>query len=939
MNTESPEVLSLFCAALDRAAGPEREAFLAEACAGQADLRSRIEALLRAHAQAEKITVLPAELPSPPAHTVDYVPSEQTSSLLGPYKLLEQLGEGGFGVVYLAEQTQPVRRKVAVKLVKPGMDSRQILARFMAERQALAIMDHPNIARVFDGGTTAAGLPYFVMELVKGVPITTYCDQHRLPPQQRLELFLQVCQAVQHAHQKGVIHRDIKPSNVLVTRHDTTPLVKVIDFGVAKALGQKLTDQTLFTGIGQLIGTPLYMSPEQAGLSDLDIDTRSDIYSLGVLLYELLTGSTPFTKEQFRKAALDEMLKMICEQEPPKPSTRLSSSEALPSIAASRGLEPRKLSGLVRGDLDWIVMKALEKDRSRRYETATGFAADIQHFLADEPVLACPPSSWYRLRKFARRHKRALAMASVLLLGLIVGLVVLLVSNQIITRQRNEIRGALDESQQARKREQEQRRLAETRQAEAIRERQRAERNYHTARDAVDRLYTQVAEQLLGQPHTEKIRRQLLEDALQFYLGFLRDRSQDAEIKTATAHAFRRAGDIQGLLGDWKNSLENQRAALRILLTLHGPQPADPTDRIFLAQTYAQIAAMHLEMAQFAAAEQQIDLAVTLLEDLAQSPAPTPRALEELAIALAKKTGVFSLQYKWKEVQATARRRHQVLRQLREAFPQHAINPQASQVSARLQVPHDPAARQQLQSQYQELVQFHERLMMTHPEVPIYRAQLSAVLGWQATLLTAQVAAPDAEPVLRRQLEVDAELARRFPEAYAYQLNLAWTHYKYGAYLYEAGKVPQAREHLRQGIELLAKLRELYPRNQRFDSHLAGMLTGCPDPTLRQPPRAIAVAQKQIDDKIAEGWGHQAAAFLHAGRYQEALAACKLVLAQGPNPKVALVEAWAQWYVGDKQQARVKMQQALAAIDSGNNDFWYTPSYRMIRREITTLMK
>jgi serine/threonine protein kinase len=340
---------------------------------------------------------------------------DPVGAMIGPYKLLQQIGEGGMGAVWLAEQSQPVSRKVALKIIKPGTDRRQVLARFEAERQALALMEHPNIAKVLDGGTTPDGRPYFVMELVKGEPITKYCDEHRLTPRQRLELFVPVCQAIQHAHQKGIIHRDIKPSNVLIAPYDGTPVVKVIDFGVAKATGQRLTERTLFTEFGAVVGTLEYMSPEQAELNNNDIDTRSDIYSLGVLLYELLTGTTPLNRKSLKQAALVEMLRKIREEEPPKPSTRLSSTEELPNIAANRGLEPKKLSGLVRGELDWIVMKALEKDRNRRYETASGFAMDVQRYLADEPVLACPPSAGYRLRKFIRRNKGGLAVAGIIL--------------------------------------------------------------------------------------------------------------------------------------------------------------------------------------------------------------------------------------------------------------------------------------------------------------------------------------------------------------------------------------------------------------------------------------------------------------------------------------------------------------------------------------------
>ena len=341
--------------------------------------------------------------------------------VIGPYKLLQQIGEGGMGAVWMAEQTQPVQRKVALKLIKSGLGSRQIVARFEAERQALALMDHPNIARVLDAGTTVGDQPFFVMELVNGVPITRYCDEHHLTPRQRLDLFGPVCQAVQHAHQKGIIHRDLKPSNVMVCLYDGKPAPKVIDFGIAKATGSRLTEKTLFTELGQVVGTLEYMSPEQAELNQIDVDTRSDVYSLGVLLYELLTGTTPLERKRFKEVPFLEGLRLIREEESIRPSTRLRTSEGQASIAANRGLEPKRLSGLVRGELDWIVMKTLEKDRNRRYETASALAADVQRYLDDEPVQACPPSTLYRFRKIARRNKAALIVAA----GVVVFLAVL----------------------------------------------------------------------------------------------------------------------------------------------------------------------------------------------------------------------------------------------------------------------------------------------------------------------------------------------------------------------------------------------------------------------------------------------------------------------------------------------------------------------------------
>jgi serine/threonine protein kinase len=423
MSLDPNRVKSIFLSAVEDYAPGQWGAYVEQACQGDAELRRRVEALLAAHQGKDRLFDNPAAALIGPVGIVE--PMEAPGTVIGRYKLLEKIGEGGMAVVYMAEQEQPIRRKVALKIIKLGMDTKQVIARFQAERQALAMMDHPNIAKVLDAGATETGRPYFVMELVQGVSITEYCDRNSLSTKDRLALFILVCNAVQHAHQKSIIHRDIKPSNVMVTHHDGKPVPKVIDFGIAKATNQRLTEKTLFTRYAHIIGTPAYMSPEQAELSDLDIDTRSDIYSLGVLLYELLTGTTPFSEEELRKAGYIEMQRVIREQEPVKPSTRLTTlGDTLTDIAKHRGCTPDLLRKAVRGDLDWIVMKAVEKDRLQRYEAAEDLALDIRRHLEHRPVLAHAPSAAYRLRKLLRRNRSQ--VTALLVVAVLVGTILAL---------------------------------------------------------------------------------------------------------------------------------------------------------------------------------------------------------------------------------------------------------------------------------------------------------------------------------------------------------------------------------------------------------------------------------------------------------------------------------------------------------------------------------
>jgi serine/threonine protein kinase len=582
------ELDDIFCAALELTSAAERHAYLDKACGDDVEVRRRVERLLAAHTQAGSFL---AAKPEVVAVTRD-VPGESPGLVIGDYKLLQVIGEGGMGTVWMAEQLQPVQRKVALKIIKAGMDSRAVLARFEAERQALALMDHPNIAKVLDAGATTTGRPYFVMELVKGDAITKYCDDHRLTPRQRLELFMPVCQAIQHAHQKGIIHRDIKPSNILVAPYDGKPVVKVIDFGVAKATGQRLTDKTLFTEFGAVVGTLEYMSPEQAELNNQDIDTRSDIYSLGVLLYELLTGSTPLLRGRVKQAAMLEVLRLIREEEPPRPSTRLSTTDELPSVAANRGLEPKKLSVLVRGDLDWIAMKALDKDRGRRYETANGLALDVQRFLADEPVLARPPSSTYRFRKMVRRNRSAVTLATCVL-------VLVLVGAAVSTWQA--IRATIAERETSEALTQVTTEQAKTNDA------------LTAARGTLDSLHDEVVETMFArQPELEEPEKEFLRKMLKHYEAVAPQLANTAEAKFLRAKGQFKVAHLLELLGDQPAGIAGYQGAATLLKQLADESPEETAYRDKLARANANLGVLLAEAGKDAEGETAFRLAITL---------------------------------------------------------------------------------------------------------------------------------------------------------------------------------------------------------------------------------------------------------------------------------------------------------------------------------------
>ncbi|MBI3417854.1 MAG: serine/threonine protein kinase [Verrucomicrobia bacterium] len=563
MSEDRKKLEAIFNAALELT-GTEREIYLARACADDAPLRQQVEKLLQALdradgfltrgsqelapvSDADKATRLadrPIDESDRPTVLAPTPISEGPGTRIGRYKLLQQIGEGGMGVVYMAEQEEPVRRRVALKVIKLGMDTKQVVARFEAERQALALMDHPNIASVLDGGATDTGRPYFVMELVQGVPITEFCDKAKLSAKERLKLFMQVCQAIQSAHQKGIIHRDIKPSNVLVTLHDGVPVPKVIDFGIAKATNQKLTEKTLFTNFASMIGTPAYMSPEQAEMSGLDIDTRTDIYALGVLLYALLTGTTPFPEKRLRSLGYGEMQRVILEEEPERPSTRLSTmaNEQKTIVAKNCGEELAALSNLLKGDLDWIVMKCLEKDRQRRYETANGLASDIQRFLGNEPVLARPPSAAYRVEKFARRHRTASVAAALITLALLIGVTV--------------ATWALIHERAAREREQ------------ATFD--RANQQLSAAKDFVKQVFDKVAPEIAKLAGAANAQESLTQSGLSFVQRLQALAGDDPALRASLARLLIQAAEAQdsGLantVGDYAKGLQRANEAISLL--------------------------------------------------------------------------------------------------------------------------------------------------------------------------------------------------------------------------------------------------------------------------------------------------------------------------------------------------------------------------------------
>jgi serine/threonine protein kinase/tetratricopeptide (TPR) repeat protein len=722
--------------------------------------------------------------------------------LAGKYKLVEEIGEGGMGSVYMAQQTEPVKRTVAVKVIKAGMDSKAILARFDAERQALAMMDHPNIARVLDAGATEGGRPFFVMELVKGVPITRYCDDRKLTARQRLELFVPVCNAIQHAHQKGAIHRDIKPSNVLVAMYDDRHVPKVIDFGVAKAARQALTESTLLTGFGVVVGTPEYMSPEQASLNNLDIDTRSDVYSLGVLLYELLTGTTPVDRKSLGKAAVLEVLRIVREVEVPRPSATLSTIETLPSVAANRGTEPAKLTRLMKGELDWLVLKALEKDRARRYETANGLARDIQRYLADEVVEARPPSTGYRLRKFVRRYRRTVSAAIACTVLLLAG-----------------IAGTTWQAWRATNAE----RTAKENERLALAQKQKAQANFRLAKDAVDKYLNAVTNNpKLNEKDFFELRKQLLETAVPFYRAFAEERSDDPDIKAAHGRAYHRLGLVRDAMGEQEAALGEYESMRSIFANLVAAYPAIPTYRSDLATSLNQRGVLLVAMARFDEAKSAFGDALTIEERLADAFPDVPEYQWQSATTHNHLGRLLYEMGRLDQAEATFRKAATIQEQMLPRFPGEparraqlassrnclGILLQARRKYAEAETTHDAARR------------LYGQLVAELPNVPTYRRQLAASHGNSAILRDAQGKHTEAVAAYRVAQALLEQLVNDFPNVPGYRQDLARGHINLALLLNTLGRRQEAEAAHGAGLRIQEQLVADFPGVVDYSSEL-----------------------------------------------------------------------------------------------------------------------
>ncbi len=790
---------------------------------------------------------------------------EAGTVIAGKYKLTEKVGEGGMGSVWVASQTEPVKRKVAIKLIKAGMDSKAVLARFDAERQALAVMDHPNIAKVLDGGLHD-GRPYFVMELVKGVTITTFCDERKLTPAQRLELFVPVCQAIQHAHQKGVIHRDIKPSNVLVALYDDRPVVKVIDFGIAKATGAALTEHTLDTGIGAVVGTPAYMSPEQASLNNLDIDTRSDVYALGVLLYELLTGSPPFSGKELQKKGVLEMLRVVREEEPPRPSHKLSTADALPSLSTNRGTEPKKLTGLLRNELDWIVMKALEKDRTRRYETANGFAADVNRYLSGEAVQAHPPSAGYRLKKFVRRHRGQVLAASLVLLALVGGMAGTTFGLIQAWEAKERESARADGERQAKE-------VAVEAEARAISEKKKAVEFRDQALNALRATTGEDVVKLIGEKNElTQNERDYLEAIARRWQGFALSRDNDILTRAYRAEGHGKVADLWFKLGRTEDARVELQSALDLQKLLARENPSVPIFREALANTHQRMGSLLGAIGASEEARQHYRMSGDMFKALIKDDPNQPTYQRQLAgihmnNAVLLREVWHDLAYseansgrpvvsraRWEEATAEYQLALELQKKLAGRFPddteyQAFLAKTQHNFAGHLMLV--PGRIEQAQTEFESARDAQTKLAERFPNSPEYTLDLATTHSGLGKFFSDQELRGKAEPEYKRAIELLRTLVRRYPAVPAYQITLAAVLNNYGHLLENPG---ESLVWYDQAIEILQPLlakesRDVavrqYLRNCHWNRGIAKGQLGKHAEVLKDWDRAIELSPPQ----------------------------------------------------------------------------------------------